>query len=77
MITCFKILVALTLYAGADSEAKKKAHETAENALRDAERKLDNENKALDKLFDKQHGFGPVGEWRKLDQHCISKDTGE
>lgn len=71
------LLTYILLVTGADSEAKKNAHNAAENALRDAERKLADENRALDRLFDKQNGFGPLGEWKKLDQTCISKDTGE
>jgi protein kinase C substrate 80K-H len=63
--------------AGSGSEARKQAHQRAETALRDAEVGLENERRALEKLFDEQYGFGPQGEWKKLDQTCISYDTGE
>lgn len=62
---------------GSGSEAKKQAHQQAETALRDTENSLDNERRALEKLSDEQYGFGPQGEWKKLDQTCISNDTGE
>ncbi|KAF8312796.1 hypothetical protein DL93DRAFT_2114589 [Clavulina sp. PMI_390] len=62
---------------GADSEVKKRAHENAQNALRDTQRRLDDETRALEKLFDAQNGFGRLGEWRKLENTCVSKDTGE
>jgi len=70
-------ILPLTSVPGSESEAKKQAYQKAETALRDAQSNLETEQRALEKLFDQEHGFGPRGEWKKLDQTCISKDTGE
>lgn len=64
------------------------AHPTLESnrarvALSDAEHSLKltqdeqrTANEDLSDIFDPD-GFGPEGEWKKLDGMCLSKDTGE
>jgi len=52
------------------------AHNKAINALRTAERQVEDEIKALEKLFD-PGWFGSEGDWKKLENVCLTKDTGD
>lgn len=52
------------------------AHSKAINALHNTERKVEDETSALEKVFDPQW-FGSEGEWKKLENMCLAKDTGE
>lgn len=51
-------------------------HSKAINALHAVERKVEDETRALEKVFDPQW-FGSEGEWKKLESMCLTKDTGE
>jgi protein kinase C substrate 80K-H len=51
-------------------------HNTALNQLRNTERKLADEEEAINKIFN-PNWFGGDGAWKKLDGLCLSKDTGE
>ncbi|KAG8955039.1 hypothetical protein FRC03_011300 [Tulasnella sp. 419] len=60
----------------AETSRARTAHNTAESALIETETKLNEDQKALDKLFAVEW-YGKDGEWKKLDGTCLSKDTGE
>lgn len=59
-----------------ESNKARQAHNEAKNAFSSTERELQKEEEARDKLFDPKW-YGKEGEWRKLDNTCLSKDTGE
>ena len=48
----------------------------AEHSLQLVKKELETAKFDLDALFDVT-GFGPQGEWKKLDGLCLEKDTGE
>ncbi|KAH7100583.1 endoplasmic reticulum protein [Auriculariales sp. MPI-PUGE-AT-0066] len=50
--------------------------DSARRKLDDAKRKKTTEEDEIKKLFDPQH-YGADGEWRKLKDTCLSKDSGE
>ncbi|KAG8932306.1 hypothetical protein FRC02_001313 [Tulasnella sp. 418] len=60
----------------AETSRARTAHNAAESALIETETKLNEDKKALDKLFAVEW-YGKDGEWKKLDGTCLSKDTGE
>lgn len=63
-------------FSSADASHANQALSSAERELE----KLKSENKKagedLAELFN-IHGFGAEGEWKKLDNTCLKKDTGE
>jgi protein kinase C substrate 80K-H len=48
----------------------------AERTLNAAEEQLEKSRKELADLFDPA-GYGPEGEWKKLQNTCLTKDSGE
>jgi protein kinase C substrate 80K-H len=52
------------------------SYNDAESDLSRMRRDRENAQKALSELFDPAH-FGSQGEWKKLDQQCLQKDSGE
>ena len=60
----------------AESAAARKANTDAASELATAELSLRTEETALTKLSNPEW-FGKHGDWRKLENQCISKDTGE
>lgn len=57
------------------SKAREKLND-AEHGLNDAQKHLENVRKELVDLFDPTV-YGAQGEWKKLHNTCLSKDTGE
>lgn len=67
--------VHLTDLASIDSRARE-AYNDAEHSLSLAKKELEQAQTDLADLFDPT-GFGKEGEWKKLDNTCLSTDTGE
>lgn len=63
-------------FAGSDSDAKKQAYDAAQSKVHEISNNLDRDASSLKKLTDSLH-FGNRGEWKKLENTCIEKDTGE
>ncbi|KZW03841.1 hypothetical protein EXIGLDRAFT_599996 [Exidia glandulosa HHB12029] len=59
-----------------ETNRARQARDTARNQLNDAKRKRDDEERELRRLFDPTW-FGGEGQWKQLENKCISKDTGE
>jgi protein kinase C substrate 80K-H len=76
--TCFPLnrLVPPFLIGFPETAKARDAHSKAINALHATERKVEDETRALEKLFDPEW-FGSEGEWKKLESTCLTKDTGE
>ncbi|OAX39255.1 hypothetical protein K503DRAFT_739832 [Rhizopogon vinicolor AM-OR11-026] len=62
--------------ASAESNSARKALLDAEHSLKMTRDETQDANQDLLDLFDPE-GFGVEGEWKKLDDLCLSKDTGE
>jgi protein kinase C substrate 80K-H len=60
----------------AESNRARVALSDAEHSLKLTQDEQKTANEDLLDLFDPE-GFGPEGEWKKLDGMCLSKDTGE
>ncbi|KAI0052642.1 hypothetical protein FA95DRAFT_1483311 [Auriscalpium vulgare] len=60
----------------ADANKAREAYNAAERNLDQTKKDLDTAKEDLSDLFDVK-GFGPQGEWKKLEGTCLSKDTGE
>ncbi|KAG1739894.1 glucosidase II beta subunit-like-domain-containing protein [Suillus paluster] len=60
----------------AESNRARVALSDAEHSLKLTHDEQRNANEDLQDLFDPE-GFGPEGEWKKLDGLCLSKDTGD
>ncbi|PCH41568.1 hypothetical protein WOLCODRAFT_24840 [Wolfiporia cocos MD-104 SS10] len=60
----------------ADTSRARKAFTDAEDALKNVQQERDKAQEELTRLFDPEW-FGPEGEWKKLQNACLSKDTGE
>jgi protein kinase C substrate 80K-H len=60
----------------AESNSARKAFSDAEHSLKLTRDEAQHADEDLLDLFDPE-GFGVEGEWKKLDDLCISKDTGE
>ncbi|KAG2147979.1 glucosidase II beta subunit-like-domain-containing protein [Suillus clintonianus] len=65
-----------TLDTSAESNRARVALSDAEHSLKLVRDEQQDTKEGLLDLFDPQ-GFGPEGEWKKLDGTCLSKDTGE
>ncbi|EGO01447.1 hypothetical protein SERLA73DRAFT_85086, partial [Serpula lacrymans var. lacrymans S7.3] len=65
-----------TADASAESNQARKNLDDAEHSLRLTREEEKNARLDLSDLFDPD-GFGPQGEWKKLDGLCLSKDTGD
>lgn len=63
-------------YYPPETSSARQANNDAKNALSSAESKLRNEEGELSKLFDPKW-YGSDGAWKKLENTCLSKDTGE
>lgn len=59
-----------------ESTRARQALTDAESALARSKSDQSSAQESLDSLF-KLSGFGAEGEWKKLDQTCLEKDTGE
>lgn len=59
-----------------DVSRSRQVFNDAEHSLKLAKKELETAKFDLDALFDVT-GFGPEGEWKKLDGLCLEKDTGE
>lgn len=60
----------------ADISQSRQVFNDAEHSLKLAKKELETAKFDLEALFDVT-GFGPEGEWKKLDGLCLEKDTGE
>ncbi|KAH7931410.1 hypothetical protein BV22DRAFT_1077425 [Leucogyrophana mollusca] len=60
----------------AESNRARQALSDAEHSLKLARDEQKEAKENLDDLFDPE-GFGPEGEWKKLDGLCLEKDTGD
>ncbi|KAG8985108.1 hypothetical protein FRB90_004932 [Tulasnella sp. 427] len=60
----------------AETSSARQANRDAKNALSSTENKLRDEESELSKLFDPKW-YGSDGAWKKLENTCLSKDTGE
>ncbi|KLO07499.1 endoplasmic reticulum protein [Schizopora paradoxa] len=60
----------------ADTSKARSAHQNAENDLRHKRNDKDDAEQELASLFDPEW-FGRDGVWKKLDELCLEKDTGE
>ncbi|KAG9047908.1 hypothetical protein FS837_001237 [Tulasnella sp. UAMH 9824] len=63
-------------HSAAETSSARQANNDAKNALSSAESRLRNEEGELSKLFDPRW-YGSDGAWKKLENTCLSKDTGE
>lgn len=59
----------------AQTAQARSAHSHAQSALNTAEKALKVDKEALQKLSDGT--YGPEGEWKKLEDMCLEKDTGD
>ncbi|KDQ06993.1 hypothetical protein BOTBODRAFT_167442 [Botryobasidium botryosum FD-172 SS1] len=80
LVSTLSLLGVVTTPASTDSSSEiskaRTSHSLALNALHNAENSLKSEQEALEKLF-ALDGFGKKGEWKKLKDVCLEKDTGE
>jgi len=69
-------VVKSSLTESADSSRAKQAYHDAEHSLSVAIQERENAEQSLSQLFDPAW-FGREGEWKKLDDTCLEKDTGD
>lgn len=62
--------------SAADSSKAQQAYNEANNEVDRLKLERDNAENDAKEIFN-VHGFGAKGEWKKLDGHCMEKDTGE
>ncbi|KAH9950157.1 endoplasmic reticulum protein [Amylocystis lapponica] len=65
-----------TASAGADNSRAHEAFTEAEQSLKRVKQEKEDAEEELERLFDPEW-YGPEGEWRKLHNFCIEKDTGD
>lgn len=59
-----------------DASRARAAHQEAEKDLKNKRNERDDVEQELSSLFDPEW-FGRDGVWKKLDELCLEKDTGE
>ncbi|PPQ73590.1 hypothetical protein CVT24_007958 [Panaeolus cyanescens] len=62
--------------SSADSSAARLALTNAQNELRTMEASISSKEESIRKIYDVT-GFGAEGQWKKLDNLCLEKDTGD
>jgi protein kinase C substrate 80K-H len=62
--------------SAADSSKAQQAYNEANNEVERLKVERDNAENDSKEIFN-VHGFGAKGEWKKLDGHCMEKDTGD
>lgn len=60
----------------AETNRARSAFQAAERSLRDTRNKVTNERQELDELFSPEW-YGSSGEWKKLHNTCLEKESGE
>lgn len=71
----FLVLI-LVVFFRIDASRAKEALSDAEKALKTSADNKSNAEETLSRLFDPAW-FGKAGEWKKLDNTCLEKNTGE